>query len=96
MGPCPWCECSPCFLECAERRVAAKGKEWRERMQQGVGQELPKEERAALLRLARAMLRRGVEQVVVAEETGLRRDYVHTIAYRLRHGLTGGRRRRVC
>lgn len=91
MSPCPWCECSPCFLECAERRAASKRNAWRERAQQGVGLELPKEERAARLRLARAMLSRGVAQAVVAEETGLRRDYVHTIAHRLRRGITGGR-----
>lgn len=94
MPRCEWCECEPCFLECSERRSASRRlKPWREAVQQGVGREAPKEERQALLNLARALLRRGAEQEVVAQETGLRRDYITTIAHRLRHGITGGRKR---
>lgn len=94
MPRCEWCECEPCFLECAERRAASQRREpWREATRQGVGRKAPKEERQALLNLARALLRRGAEQEVVAQETGLRRDYVTTIAHRLRHGITGGKRK---
>lgn len=93
MSRCEWCECSPCFLDCAERHQAPRRASWREQAQSGVGKEAPPEERQRLLALAKALLRRGVEQALVAEETGLRRDYVSTIAHRLRHGLTGGRKR---
>lgn len=91
---CHFCECDPCFLDCLERRRAAPPPV-REASKTGTGYDAHRSERKALLARARSMLQRGTNPQAVAEATGLRRDYVSVIAYRLRHGLTGGRSRRV-
>lgn len=96
MERCWQCECSPCFLDCEERRQRGQREriaEWRFRQQQGGSKELLPSERKVRLAMARRMLRSGVEHSVIAEATGLRLDHIHTIAYRQKHGITGGRRR---
>lgn len=97
MPPCFWCECSPCFLDCEARRQRGledrrARPEWRHRGRAGAHKDLHRSERTALLKRARAFLRRGADQAVVSEATGLSREYVSVIAYRLRRGITGGRR----
>lgn len=86
MNRCEYCECSPCFLDCEERRQqsAAANVNVRPAAKTGVDlSTLPTEDRRRLNSVAKSLLRRGVPVPDVATELGLKPMNVSVIKYRL-------------